>query len=356
MNDDVILLAHGSGGLLSHELIETIFLPHLGRPDGALEDATEIALGAGRVVMTTDSYVVRPIVFPGGDIGKLAVCGTVNDLAMRGARPLYLTAGFIIEEGLSVAELDGIVASMAETAALAGVRVVAGDTKVVEHGNADRLFINTAGVGLVSEEVCITATGARPGDVVLVSGAMGDHGLAIMTQREGLRFDGQAKLGLSQASLGKSPLRSDCAPLNGLVADMLAAAEGGIHVLRDPTRGGLATALNELAAASGVGITIDESAVPVHDAVRAASELLGLDPLYVANEGKLIAIVAPEAAEAVLTAMRAHPLSREAAVIGMVNADTHHPPEHMGRVVLRTPLGTHRLLEMLAGEQLPRIC
>ena len=336
MSDDIILLAHGSGGLLSQELVEQVFLPHLGRPAGALEDATEIALGPGRVVMTTDGYVVRPIAFPGGDIGKLAVCGTVNDLAMRGARPLYLTAAFIIEEGLPLAELDRIVASMAAAAAQAGVRVVAGDTKVVERGGVDRLFITTAGVGVVPEGVCISAAGARPGDVVLVSGAMGDHGLAIMTQREGLRF--------------QSPLRSDCAPLNGLVADMLAAGGGAIHVLRDPTRGGLATALNELAAASEVSIAIDEDAVPVHDAVRVASELLGLDPLYVANEGKLVAIVAPEAAEAVLAAMRAHPLGAEAAAIGDVRA------AERSRVVLRTPLGTHRLLDMLAGEQLPRIC
>jgi len=336
MSDDIILLAHGSGGLLSQELVEQVFLPHLGRPAGALEDATEIALGPGRVVMTTDGYVVRPIAFPGGDIGKLAVCGTVNDLAMRGARPLYLTAAFIIEEGLPLEELDRIVASMAAAAAQAGVRVVAGDTKVVERGGVDRLFITTAGVGVVPEGVCISAAGARPGDVVLVSGAMGDHGLAIMTQREGLRF--------------QSPLRSDCAPLNGLVADMLAAGGGAIHVLRDPTRGGLATALNELAAASEVSIAIDEDAVPVHDAVRVASELLGLDPLYAANEGKLIAIVAPEAAEAVLAAMRAHPLGAEAAAIGDVRA------AERSRVVLRTPLGTHRLLDMLAGEQLPRIC
>ena len=336
MSDDIILLAHGSGGLLSQELVEQVFLPHLGRPAGALEDATEIALGPGRVVMTTDGYVVRPIAFPGGDIGKLAVCGTVNDLAMRGARPLYLTAAFIIEEGLPLVELDRIVASMAAAAAQAGVRVVAGDTKVVERGGVDRLFITTAGVGVVPEGVCISAAGARPGDVVLVSGAMGDHGLAIMTQREGLRF--------------QSPLRSDCAPLNGLVADMLAAGGEAIHVLRDPTRGGLATALNELAAASEVSIAIDEDAVPVHDAVRVASELLGLDPLYVANEGKLIAIVAPEAAEAVLAAMRAHPLGAEAAAIGDVRA------AERSRVVLRTPLGTHRLLDMLAGEQLPRIC
>jgi len=235
------------------------------------------------------------------------------------------------------------VASMASAAALAGVRVVAGDTKVVEHGSADDLFINTAGVGVVPAGVSISAAAARPGDAVLLSGAVGDHGLAIMTQREGLRFDGPALP-------GQSPLQSDCAPLNGLVFDMLAAAGGGIHVLRDPTRGGLATALNELALSSGVSITIHEGAVPVHDAVRAACELLGLDPLYVANEGKLVAIVAPEAAEAVLEAMRAHPLGSEASVIGQVTDG------HPGRVVLRTPLGTHRLLDMLAGEQLPRIC
>ena len=342
MTGEVALLAHGSGGTLGHELMEHIFLRHLDDPVlGALEDASLISLddGQGRMVgrpaFTTDSYVVRPLFFPGGDIGKLAVCGTINDLAMRGAKPLYLSAGFILEEGLRLTDLERIVASMADTAKRASVRVVSGDTKVVERGSADGLFINTAGVGLVPPGVHISASGARPGDVVIVSGAVGDHGLAIMTQREGLHFD--------------SPIESDCAPLHTLVEAMLQASSG-IHVLRDPTRGGLATTLNELASRSRVGFEIEEEAIPVHDVVRAASELLGLDPLYVANEGKLVAIVEEGDAEAVLDAMRAHPYGAEAAVIGRVVG------EHAGRVVLRTILGTHRLLDMLAGEQLPRIC
>jgi hydrogenase expression/formation protein HypE len=342
MIGEVVLLAHGSGGTLGHELIEQVFLRHLDDPVlRGLEDASLISLddSEGRIIgqpaFTTDSYVVRPLFFPGGDIGKLAVCGTINDLAMRGAKPLYLSAGFILEEGLPLTDLERIVASMAETAKSANVRVVSGDTKVVERGSADGLFINTAGVGLVPPGVHISASGARPGDVVIVSGAVGDHGLAIMTQREGLRFD--------------SPLESDCAPLHTLVAAMLQASSG-IHVLRDPTRGGLATTLNELASQSQVGFEIEEEAIPVHDVVRAASELLGLDPLYVANEGKLVAVVEEEQAEAVLAAMRAHPYGAEAAVIGRA------VPEHVGRVVLCTILGTHRLLDMLAGEQLPRIC
>jgi len=254
---------------------------------------------------------------------------------MRGARPLYLSAGFILEEGLSLADLERIVVSMAETARAAGVRIVTGDTKVVERGGADKLFINTAGIGLVPQNVHITAAGARPGDAILVSGALGDHGLAIMTQREGLRFEGA--------------IRSDCAPLNALVEQMLRTTLD-IHVLRDPTRGGLASTLNELAASSDVGIEIDEAAVPIHAPVRAASELLGLDPLYVANEGKLVAFVKESDAERLLEAMRAHPLGRKAALIGRV------VEEHRRRVILRTVLGTHRLLDMLAGEQLPRIC
>ncbi len=339
---ELVLLGHGSGGLLSHELIERVFVRHLGNPIlGTLEDASTISLAdeqgrlPGTPVMTTDSYVIRPIFFPGGDIGKLSVCGTVNDLAMRGAVPLYLSAGFILEEGLPLADLERVVASMAATARDAGVRVVAGDTKVVEHGSADKLFINTAGIGLVPPGVQISASLARPGDVVLVNGAVGDHGLAIMTQREGLQFD--------------SPLQSDCTPLASLVAAMLAVSPR-IHVLRDPTRGGLATTLNELAQRSSVSIEIDEAAVPVHEPVRAAAELLGLDPLYVANEGKLIAIVAEEDVAPLLEAMRAHPDGHEAALIGRVMA------EHPGRVVLRTAFGTRRLLDMLAGEQLPRIC
>jgi len=284
MAGDIVLLAHGSGGTLGHELLEDIFIKHLGSPvSGVLEDAALVCLDKGRPAFTTDSYVVQPIFFPGG----------VNDLAMRGARPLYLSAGFILEEGLSLADLERIVVSMAETAQAAGVRIVTGDTKVVERGGADKLFINTAGIGLVPQNVHITAAGARPGDAILVSGALGDHGLAIMTQREGLRF---------------------------------------------------------LAASSDVGIEIDEAAVPIHAPVRAASELLGLDPLYVANEGKLVAFVKESDAERLLEAMRAHPLSREAALIGRV------VEEHRRRVILRTVLGTHRLLDMLAGEQLPRIC
>ena len=338
MTRDVVLLAHGSGGLLSHQLIEEVFLSRLGNSLlTPLEDAASIDLGDGKgqVVVSTDSFVVQPIFFPGGDIGKLAICGTVNDISMRGAVPLYLTAGFVLEEGLPFSDLEQVVSSMAAAARQARVRIVAGDTKVVERGSADRLFINTAGIGVVPAGVEISCSRARPGDAVLVSGAVGDHGLAIMTQREGLRFT--------------SSLESDCAPLNGLVAAMLEACPN-IHALRDPTRGGLATTLNELALQSRVGIEIDENAVPVHEPVRAASEILGLDPLYVANEGKLIAILPEQEAELVLEAMRRHPLGKEAALVGLVTAD------HPGRVLLRTVLGTHRPLDMLAGEQLPRIC
>jgi len=339
----IVLLGHGSGGLLSHALVREVFLAHLG--DDALaaqEDAAEIALGdeqgrlAGKVVMTTDSYVVKPRFFPGGDIGKLAVCGTVNDLAMRAARPLYLTAGFILEEGLPLDELEQVVCSMAAAAREAGVRIVAGDTKVVERGGADGLFINTAGVGLVPEGVDIGASRAQVGDAILLSGAIGDHGLTIMTQREGLRFEGS--------------LQSDCAPLDTLVETLLAASHTDVHVLRDPTRGGLATTLCEIAEQSGVGIEVEDARIPIHDAVRAASDILGLDPLYIANEGKLVAFVAPQAAEVALAALRAHPLGREAALIGWVLA------EHRSRVALRTPFGSRRVLRMLAGEQLPRIC
>jgi len=342
MSEQVVLLAHGSGGLLSRELVSGLFLKYLGNPIlNALEDASSLPLGdvsellGGQLVFTTDSYVVKPLFFPGGDIGKLAICGTVNDLAMRGAVPLYLSAGFILEEGLPLRDLERVLASMATTAEAAGVRIVAGDTKVVERGSVDKLFINTAGLGLVPPGVRISAAAARPGDLILLSGAIGDHGLAIMTQREGLRF--------------QTPLQSDCAPLNSLVSAMLAASRR-IHTLRDPTRGGLASALNEIATQSAVGMEIEEQAVPIHEPVRAAGDLLGLDPFYVANEGKLIAIVEREDAQAILEAMRAHPYGQEAAIIGQVTA------EHPGRVVLRTILGTRRLMDMLAGEQLPRIC
>ncbi len=335
MKDEAILLAHGSGGRLTHELIRDLFLSELSNPFlDALGDAAVLPPQSGRLALTTDSYVVRPVFFPGGDIGKLAVCGTVNDLSMVGARPLFLTIGFILEEGLPFADLRRIVRSAAQTAREAGVQIVAGDTKVVDRGSADQVFINTAGVGLIPEGVSLSPSAIRPGDVVLVSGTVGDHGIAVMAQREGL--------GLSTS------LASDCAPLNGLAQAVVAC--GGVRVMRDPTRGGLATTLVELAQAGGVGLEIDESAVPVKDAVRGACELLGLDPLYVANEGKLVAVVAAEAADAALAAMQAHPLGRDARIIG--RATDGHP----GRVVLKTLLGVSRVVEMLTGEQLPRIC
>jgi hydrogenase expression/formation protein HypE len=364
---DKILMAHGSGGQMGHELVEQVFLRYFDNPILAqLDDAAVIEVSGGKfqvsgspnlkplglslepkpetsdlkLAFTTDSYVVSPIFFPGGDIGKLAVCGTVNDLAMGGATPLVLSAGFILEEGLPLADLERVVASKAATARAAGVQIVTGDTKVVDRGKADRLFINTAGVGVVPPGVEVGGGRVQPGDVVILSGTVGDHGMTIMSQREGLRFD--------------SPLESDCAPLHGLVAAMLGAlivgGGVGIHCLRDPTRGGLATTLNEVAGKAGLGIEIEEQAIPVRDAVRAACELLGLDPLYVANEGKLVAFVAPEAADAVLEAMQAHEYGQEAAVIGWVTE------EHAGRVVLRTSLGARRIVDMLVGEQLPRIC
>jgi hydrogenase expression/formation protein HypE len=329
---------------LSHELVERVFVRHFSNPallrldDAAVVDiAGRSSPAVPRLALSTDSYVVSPLFFPGGDIGKLAVCGTVNDLSMSGARPLWLTAGFILEEGLPLADLERIVASMAATASRAGVQVVAGDTKVVDRGSADRLFINTAGLGLVPAGVEISGDRARPGDAVLLSGSIGDHGMTIMTQREGLQFD--------------SPLESDCAPLQGLVADLLTALPTGtLHCLRDPTRGGLATTLNELAGRSNVGIELEETAVPVRDAVRGACELLGLDPLYVANEGKLIAIVAPDVAGTALEVLRTHEYGKEATAIGRVT------DAHAGRVVLHTVLGAHRIIDMLVGEQLPRIC
>jgi len=285
--------------------------------------------------MSTDSYVVQPIFFPGGDIGKLAVCGTVNDLAMVGAQPLHLTVGFILEEGMRLADLERIVASMASAATGAGVTVVAGDTKVVDRGSADQVFVNTSGIGVVPAGVDISGANAQPGDVVMVSGPIGMHGLAIMSQREGLEFS--------------FPLESDCAPLNGLVEAML-QADLRIRCLRDPTRGGLATTLNEIAGQSEVGIEIEESNVPVPESVRAGCELLGLDPMYVANEGKLVAVVPPGSASSFLAAMRSHRYGRQAEVIGQVTA------AHSGRVVLRTMLGARRVLDMLTGAQLPRIC
>ena len=333
---DKILLDHGSGGRSSHELIERFFVPRFQNPFlNEMNDSAVFDLKGGKLAFTTDSYVVDPIFFPGGDIGSLSVCGTVNDLAMRGARPYYLSVGFIIEEGFPLSDLEQILESMERVAKEAGVQVVTGDTKVVPKGAADKIFINTSGIGLVPEGINIAGQNARPGDLVLISGTIGDHGLTILSKREGLSFE--------------SSLKSDAAPLNRLVREMLQAGSQ-IHVLRDPTRGGLATTLNEIARQSRMGIEIYEEAVPIRGSVVAAAEILGLDPFYIANEGKLIAILPPAQAEAVLAAMKKNAYGQEAAVIGEVKA------ENSGKVVMKTIIGGKRLMDMLAGEQLPRIC
>ncbi len=320
---------------MSHDLVCKSLVQRLSNPTLDKMDDSAILELNGRTAFTTDSYVVSPIFFPGGDIGRLAVCGTVNDLAMSGASPLYLGLSLIIEEGLPFAELDKIIASVLKAAAEAGVKVVTGDTKVVNQGTADKLFINTSGLGVIPDGVNISGANAVPGDKVIISGTIGDHGMAIMSQREGLRFT--------------IPIESDCAPLNSLVADMLAAS-ANIHSLRDPTRGGLATTLNELADQSSVGIDLEEELIPINEAVRAACELLGFDPLYVANEGKLIAIVAPADAEAVLGAMRKNAYGGGSVIIGEVT------DKHPGRVNMKTLLGASRIVDMLSGELLPRIC
>jgi hydrogenase expression/formation protein HypE len=333
--DDTILLAHGSGGKLSHDLVEKKFLPFLANPALNKLDDSAIFEASGRLAFTIDGYVVNPIFFPGGDIGKLAVCGTVNDLAMNGAKPLYLSLSVIIEEGFLLRELEQIVQSIKKAAEEAEVSIIAGDTKVVNRGQADKLFITTSGVGVVSPGVDISGANARAGDTVLLSGTIGDHGIAIMSQREGLKFS--------------MALESDCAPLNKLVSQMLDVSSR-IHCLRDPTRGGLATTLNELARQSKVGIVIEEAKIPVKEEVKAACELLGLDPIYVANEGKLAAIVEPADARKVLTRMRRNRYGRDAAIIGEVTS------EHPGKVVMKTKLGPSRIVDMLSGELLPRIC
>ena len=329
-------MTHGSGGRAMAQLIEELFLAAFDNDflrqgnDGAL-----LAGAPGRLVMATDSHVVSPLFFPGGDIGCLSVHGTINDVAMLGARPLYLSASFILEEGFPLAELKRIVDSMGRAAREAGVPVVTGDTKVVEQGKGDGVFITTTGVGVVADGVRVSGDRARVGDSILVSGTLGDHGVAIMSLRESLGFD--------------TVIESDTAALHGLVEAIL-AAEPDVHVLRDPTRGGLATTLNEIARQSGVGMVIDEEALPVREQVAAACEFLGLDPLYVANEGKLVCICAPEATEQVLAAMRAHPLGRDAVVIGSVEEDPHH------FVQMQTAFGGRRIVDWLTGEQLPRIC
>jgi hydrogenase expression/formation protein HypE len=335
MDNEIILLAHGSGSRLSHDLVEKNLLPPLTNPLLAKLDDSAVFDLSGRLAFTTDSYVVSPIFFPGGDIGRLAVCGTINDLSTSGAAPLYLSLSLIIEEGLILGELKKVVVSIKAAAEEAGVNIVTGDTKVVNRGSADKLFINTSGIGKIPEGVDISGANARVGDKVILSGNIGDHGIAVISQREGLKF--------------QVPIKSDCAPLNKLVSEMLQASSL-IHCLRDPTRGGLATTLNELARQSGVGINIEEDKIPVRDAVRGACELLGFDPLYVANEGKLVAIVAPEDTSKILAKMKRNKYGTEAAVIGEVTA------ERKGKVIMKTRLGASRILDMLSGELLPRIC
>lgn len=331
-----IVLGHGSGGRLSNDLIQHLFVPLFNNPALAgLNDQAVLDINGARLAFTTDSYVVHPLFFPGGNIGSLAVHGTINDLAMSGAQPLFLSAGYILEEGLSMNELGVIATSMAAACREANVQLVTGDTKVVNKGKGDGVFINTAGIGLVPPGVEISANRARPGDVVILSGTVGDHGMAIMSVREGLSFE--------------TELVSDSAALHTLVNVMLGVTPG-IHCLRDATRGGVAAVLNELSEQSQVGFELDETTIPVRPAVMAACEMLGMDPLYVANEGKLVAVVPAEYAELILDVMRQHPLGHEAAIIGRVVAD------HPGMVVARTAIGGRRVVNMPLGEILPRIC
>jgi hydrogenase expression/formation protein HypE len=331
-----IILDHGSGGKASQELIESVFLPFFDNPLlRDMNDSAVFAIGGVKLAFSTDSYTVNPIIFPGGDIGCLAIHGTVNDLAMRGARPLYLSVGFILEEGMAGETLEKIVTSMQRAAKEAGVYVITGDTKVVPKGQADKIFINTSGIGVIEGNYNIAGQNAKPGDLVLINGTIGDHGMCILCQREGLSLE--------------APLESDTAPLNGLVEAILKACPN-IHVMRDPTRGGVATTLNEIAKQSQVGIELWEEKLPFKESVLGAAELLGIDPLYLANEGKVIVIVPKEEAEKVLAIMQAHPYGKEAVIIGEVK------PEPKGKVWMRTQLGSKRLIDMLAGEPLPRIC
>ncbi len=331
-----ILLGHGSGGKLSADLLREVFLPQLGNPVlDRLEDQAIVSLKDSRIAVTTDSFVVKPLFFRGGNIGSLAIHGTINDLAMGGAIPLWLTAAFILEEGLPIGTLQRVVASMRSAAEDAGVQIITGDTKVVEKGSADGMFINTTGIGLVRDGITLSASQARPGDCIIVSGTLGDHGIAILAEREGLQFE--------------TEVRSDSAALHTLTAQLFHAAHE-VRCLRDPTRGGLSSTLNEIAASSRVGIELDETSIPVQEEVRGACEMLGLDPLYVANEGKLVAIVAPQSAQKALQALQSHPLGKDACIIGRVIA------EHPRMVVMRTAFGTTRIVDMLAGDQLPRIC
>jgi hydrogenase expression/formation protein HypE len=333
--NETILLAHGSGSKLSHQLIERSLLRPLYNTLLAKLDDSAVFDIKGCLAFTTDSYVVSPVFFPGGDIGKLAVCGTVNDLAMSGAAPVYLSLSLIIEEGLSINELSRIVNSIKAATEEAGVIIITGDTKVVNRGSADKIFINTSGIGVVPPGIEVSGANARIGDKIILSGPIGDHGIAVLSQREGLKFS--------------VPVVSDCAPLNKLVSQMLEASSR-VHCLRDPTRGGLATTFNEFARQSNVGIRIEEDKIPINDGVRAACELLGFDPVYIANEGKLTAVVDPHDADKVLASMKQNPYGTNASIIGEITA------KHPGRVVMENRLGTSRFVDMLSGELLPRIC
>jgi hydrogenase expression/formation protein HypE len=335
LRDEIVTLAHGAGGKASRALVEGLFLPELGNPLlDALGDAAVLELGGARLAFTTDSYVVKPLVFPGGDIGELAVNGTVNDLAVSGAMPRFLSAGFVIEEGFPVEDLRRIVASMARAAQAASVVIAAGDTKVVERGNADGLYVTTAGIGIVPGAAELGPERVRPGDRVLVSGTLGDHGMAVLIARGDLDLE--------------VDLESDTAPVHELAAALLEL--GGVRWMRDPTRGGLATALNELAEQTGLAIALDEASLPLRPEVVGACEILGIDPLYVANEGKLAAVVAPDRADQALAVLRLHPLGAEAAIVGEVRA------EPAGMVLLDTAFGGSRIVDMLVGDPLPRIC
>ena len=333
---DIIRLDHGSGGEASHELVDEIFLSRLDNEFlRELGDSAVLEFSGQTLAMTTDSYVVDPIFFPGGNIGSLSVHGTVNDLAMQGAHPLYLTLGLMLEEGLPMQDLKKIIDSVAEASQEAGVKIVAGDTKVVPRGNLDKIFINTSGIGIIPHGVDVSSHNARPGDKLLINGNVGDHGMAILSRREGLNFE--------------TPLKSDSAPLNSLVARMLGASSN-IHVLRDPTRGGVATALNEIARNSHVGVVVLEEALPISRPVLSAAELLGLDPLYVANEGKCLVVASDEDVSKVLRAMKKGNYGKNSTIIGEITAD------NPGRVLLKTKVGGTRIISMLTGEQLPRIC
>jgi hydrogenase expression/formation protein HypE len=336
MRSDRILLAHGSGGTMMRELIEDVFVTEFAEDAlKRLDDAAALPFPGARLAFSTDTYVVTPQFFPGGDIGRLAVCGTVNDVATSGATPLYLSVGFVLEEGMPVEDLRRILQSMRDAAAEAGVHIVTGDTKVVEKGHGDGIYINTAGVGVLAEGVELSGSFARPGDKVLLSGTLGDHGIAIVSTREGLQFE--------------TDIETDAAPLNAMCAAVLAAAPD-TRCFRDPTRGGLASALNEIADASGVSITVDENAVPVRPQVRGASEMLGYDVFQVANAGKMVAVVPADQAEAALAAMQGAPYGEDAAVIGEVAESP------AGKVYVKTSFGATRIMDMLVGEQLPRIC